>query len=136
MPDCLCLTELYWVQHLLCVREEGEGRGWKVAGRAPTDVWRDIKIRWLKLLSFFLSFDGNIRFTQKLTSELPVLRLAEEMPSLWSWQITQAPHLKQFYLQHEYKPDAGQGMEVISDSKYPCFCHVYTCDRGICVCII
>lgn len=75
MPDCPCLAELYLVQLLLCVRAERERRGWKEAGRAPTDIWLDIKIRWLKLFSCLLSFDGNIQFTQKLGPERPVLTL-------------------------------------------------------------
>jgi len=62
------------VQLLLCVRAEREGRGWKTAGRAATDVWWYIKIRWLKPVScLLLSFDGNMQFTQKLAPELPVL---------------------------------------------------------------
>lgn len=75
MPDCPCLAELYLVQLLLCVRAEREGRGWKAAGRAPTDVWWYIKIRRLKPFSCLLSFDGNIQFTEKLAPELPVLTL-------------------------------------------------------------
>lgn len=39
-----------WLSSLLC-KGRKEGRGWKAARRAPTDVWSYIKIRWPKLFS-------------------------------------------------------------------------------------
>lgn len=110
-------------------------RGWKAAGRTQTDVWWYVKVRWLNLFSSLLSFDGNMQSTHKLTPELPVLTLV-------SWRVPlpranqRGPLFQQLYLQYEHKPGAGQDVEVISDSQYPCFWHVYTSDRGFCICII